>query len=282
MRKKKPVEFEVADAKELKLVCIAYEAIQKIRILTANKIDGTADAYHIPKKRVAKLHELFDVKLKEQEKSLIPLLNSYGSIHPVWVEWLSHVKGIGPVLWASMLSIIQDINRFPTISKMYAYFGLSSMYYKCECAEGHKHLMMHDPIDRKDLCNVLKDDKGHKCNAKFTNVEKVEHKAPHRTAGYIVHWNPTAKTLAWKTANTLFMCGGKYKTQIFDHYKEKIAASNKDMPKMHIHNRALRKLAKIFLSHLWTKWRELEGLPADKPYSVAYKGEEYIAPIIDD
>jgi len=36
--------------------------------------------------------------------------------------------------------------------------------------------------------------------------------------------------------------------------------------KMHAHLRAKRKAIKIFLSHFWCAWRELEGLPISEPY----------------
>lgn len=36
----------------------------------------------------------------------------------------------------------------------------------------------------------------------------------------------------------------------------------------HIHNRALRKLIKLFIACLWLIWREIEGLPLTKPYAI--------------
>ena len=44
---------------------------------------------------------------------------------------------------------------------------------------------------------------------------------------------------------------------------------NKPKNKMHAHLRAKRKMVKLFLSHLWQRWRELEGLPTSEPYCVA-------------
>ncbi len=42
---------------------------------------------------------------------------------------------------------------------------------------------------------------------------------------------------------------------------------------------ARRKMVKIFLSHLWEKWRKVEGLPVTKPYIFSVKGHsDYIAP----
>ena len=42
--------------------------------------------------------------------------------------------------------------------------------------------------------------------------------------------------------------------------------ANRDWTKGHIHLAALRKVIKLFLSHLWLQWRTLEGLPITDPY----------------
>jgi hypothetical protein len=39
---------------------------------------------------------------------------------------------------------------------------------------------------------------------------------------------------------------------------------------------ALRKVKKIFLATLWTRWREMEGLPLRSPYIEEYKGHTKI------
>ena len=46
--------------------------------------------------------------------------------------------------------------------------------------------------------------------------------------------------------------------------------------KMHVHMAALRKVKKIFLATLWTRWRQMEGLPTRSPYVHEYKGHTKI------
>jgi hypothetical protein len=46
----------------------------------------------------------------------------------------------------------------------------------------------------------------------------------------------------------------------------------------HVHNRAIRKTAKIFLQHLWLVWREAEGLPVSKPWVEQFGGHVDIIP----
>jgi hypothetical protein len=42
----------------------------------------------------------------------------------------------------------------------------------------------------------------------------------------------------------------------------------------HIHNRALRKMIKLFQACLFLIWRETEGLPATKPYAIDVLGHD--------
>jgi len=47
----------------------------------------------------------------------------------------------------------------------------------------------------------------------------------------------------------------------------------------HIHNMALRKMIKLFLSCLWLAWREGLGLPITSPYSIGVlKHDSFIRP----
>lgn len=66
--------------------------------------------------------------------------------------------------------------------------------------------------------------------------------------------------------------------KIYDDEKRKEQArtdENKPKSKMHIHLRAKRVMAKIFLSHLWQEWRRLEKLPVTEPYSLAILKHEH-------
>ncbi len=50
----------------------------------------------------------------------------------------------------------------------------------------------------------------------------------------------------------------------------------------HVSMMALRRVIKLFLSHLWEEWRKVEGLPVTKPYPIAILGhKDYIEPVRD-
>jgi hypothetical protein len=53
---------------------------------------------------------------------------------------------------------------------------------------------------------------------------------------------------------------------IYDKRKSLMEVKHPEYTKGHRHNDSLRIMTKIFLSHLWMKWRELDGLSVSKPY----------------
>ena len=66
--------------------------------------------------------------------------------------------------------------------------------------------------------------------------------------------------------------------EVYDKEKEKQLKLG--ITKLHAHRRAIRKMMKIFLSHLWIKWRTVEGLPVSKPYVIERLGHQhFIEPI---
>jgi len=65
-------------------------------------------------------------------------------------------------------------------------------------------------------------------------------------------------------------------TDIYYRAKEYYEASRSEWTKMHIHRAALRKMMKVFLQHLWLRWRLLEGLPISEPYVHNKMGHNHI------
>jgi len=115
--------------------------------------------------------------------------------------------------------------------------------------------------------------------------------APKRKRGDIVDWNPKMRTLGWKIEKQFVMQGEGYRTiyeqekerlttlrptpQSCPHYEEcKANLKKRQEPacKGHIEKMARRKAVKLFLSHLWLKWRRLEGLPVREPYVIEKLG----------
>lgn len=115
----------------------------------------------------------------------------------------------------------------------------------------------------------------------------IDGKAPKRSRGERINWNSALRTLAWKIGKQFVLQGERYR-EVYDEYKKRLSAARlpigicpeyqKCLAKMkkrkkpackgHIDAMARRYAVKMFLSHLWEKWRELEGLPIRAPYVI--------------
>ena len=115
-----------------------------------------------------------------------------------------------------------------------------------------------------------------------------------RQIGYMSNWNDKFKVLCWKIGQSMVKQKASkagYR-RLYDQIKKKEREKN---PKRivvkgkvffndgHIHNRALRKVVKIFLANLWMTWREMEGLTVTKPYIITKKDSPHnmIKPFVD-
>lgn len=155
--------------------------------------------------------------------------------HPAW-PWLSQVKGVGMENAGKVIAFIGDIARFPTVSKLWSYAGYG--------------------------------------------VENGE--APRRAKGQKTTWNENLGVMCWRLGVSLIRARGAYYHYylevkgMYEHrYEGRIVKAKKGNPMpvgvitaKHIHNMAVRRMMKLFLSHLWEVWREAEGLPVRAPYAI--------------
>jgi len=120
--------------------------------------------------------------------------------------------------------------------------------------------------------------------------------AQRRIKGSIIDYNPKMKKLCRNMALSLIQYNEFYgdlynqyleqymqRTNLLDHintakYKEAVLEKIRTSKATKM---ARRKMVKIFLSHLWEKWRKMEGLPSPKPYIFEIGGHtDYIeAPV---
>ena len=73
-------------------------------------------------------------------------------------------------------------------------------------------------------------------------------------------------------AQNLMRANSPYRFLVYDPAKEAYLA--RDWTAGRSHMAAQRKMIKIVLSHLWNRWRVLEGLPIREPYSHAKLGHQ--------
>lgn len=79
------------------------------------------------------------------------------------------------------------------------------------------------------------------------------------------HYNTRLKTTCYLVATSFLKSRSPYR-DVYDSAREYYDANRPDWTKGHKHNAAMRKMTKMWLSHLWLRWRQVEGLPVTDPY----------------
>lgn len=72
------------------------------------------------------LEEMEEVKevLKDEEERVTEKLEEEVEEHPLWKQWLNKLTGIGKVNAGALISMLEPIEDFETVSKVWAYLGL--------------------------------------------------------------------------------------------------------------------------------------------------------------
>jgi len=184
------------------------------------------------------LHSLkLDAQIKNVKKTMI----GYGKdMGPVW-DWLTGIKGLAAgSLAAQLLAQFDDVGKFATISKFTRFAGWAVIDGQIDrCKKGEK-----SPYNRrlKSICYLVVEQFIRQQTPIYVDVYYAEKERQRRK-----HPEPIKENGKWK-----FNDG-------------------------HLHHRAIRYTAKRFLSHLYVKWCEAEGLPVPKPYVEAILGHTNIS-----
>lgn len=92
--------------------------------------------------------------------------------------------------------------------------------------------------------------------------------------GEKLSYNKRLKTTCYLVGESFIKSNSPYRA-IYDNAKEFYTNTKPDWTKLHCHHAAIRKMLKLWLSHLWIIWRELEGLPVTMPYAHEKLGHEH-------
>lgn len=102
-------------------------------------------------------------------------------------------------------------------------------------------------------------------------------KADRPKRGERLRYNPRLKGAVYLVVRSMMRTrGGSPYREIYDKARESYEAAHPDWTKGHCHNAALRKMAKVWLSHLWEVWRKMEGLPTRELYVIEKLGHTHV------
>jgi len=156
--------------------------------------------------------------------------------HPLWENFLKHVKGCGETMAAVIISEF-DIHKADTVSKLWSFSGLAPG--KDKKTKGKK--CPYNQFLKSKLLGVL----GHSF---------LMSNSPYRE--YYDNMKNRLHSKDWGTPS-------------------KNPSDPKNPKAFHQHNAANRYMVKMFLKDLYVAWRTLEGLPVRKPYSEEYLGKRH-------
>jgi len=273
---------EEATGLKLRLLAEAYFDAQKTRVANNNRVkaykrlmpEGLADKFEEDFAwLVAAGKRLEDEVGTRAEDALSELL--------VYSEWLRYVKGVGPSLACQMLGFIyskdgKGIERFPTISSLWKYAGLHVLEGKAPKRRRGERAPWNTKLKTvmwKIVRQMLYLDAeacfGRRLYEQFKEFER-------------------SKNQPFGVDRSLAV--GRALARDYGKLREGHVVTKEDLPKLpqavmvrladgHVHLRAMRKVAKVLLACLWIRWRELEGLPTSKPYSIEKQlHQNYISP----
>ena len=283
-------EKEAEGLTVMKCLVSSYYGIQKTRIAVGSEVNSVVKNYgDIVDDPTGQEQNVWTIKSKDQivtysvsdttqllldlfleseqiEKLILKNIRPMVKTYPIYTEWLKDVNGIAEIIAGGFISGIKTPARFDTISKLWKYCGQAP----------------------------------------------VNGQADKRKRGEKIHYSPFLKMTCWKAGESFVKSKGIYRdaydtfrahedannpvflipigeatgraraddpdlkpliTKDVDRLKKKgVTELEVRRSKGHNYARAKRKTVKLFLSHLWVVWRELEGLPTSDPYVHAILG----------
>ena len=123
---------------------------------------------------------------------------------------------------------------------------------------------------------------------KYCGLGVTDGKADRRRKGEKLSYSPRLKTLLYNIGTSFLKTKSPYR-DIYDEkklvYETRKDESGKEWSKLRIHLASMRIMEKIFLAHMWQKWREAEGLLIREEYvfdylghTTRYKPEDFMKP----
>ena len=236
------------------LVDLRDKQIQKGRIQFSNRLHAlVTDVDNDSDGQQEKIIRAWTKRFNELETQLDQDISNLVKDEIIYDE-LSRLKGIGPMLSAKLIAMI-DIHEAKTVSALWKYSGYGVGRYWVD-EEGTVKAPQEGLVyDEGEVTKVITQPE-----PGWTLIECRDRPVK----GFLLPYNRRLKTSLYLIASSFLKCSSPYRL-VYDNAKLYYGA-NRDWTKAHIHRAAIRKMLKIFLSHLWERWRLAEGLEIRVPY----------------
>ena len=276
-------------ARDLRWITDSYEQAQRVRLQAGERIRAIVQGRD-PRLGSSPLEDADDVLRSirqgeqdgpvsllgrtyrrhwEEEQELRRAMEHALVTHPVW-PWLSQVRGIGTTLAARLLARL-DLNRAPTPSSFWAYCGLATVQgqlFRCARCGATAVAAAGRTIRAAHTAPT-----GGTCEGKLEpagSPEGLRVAQPSPSRGESASYDRQAKKICYLIGVSFLRSKSVYREE-YDRERTRLMHERPSWTKARQHLAALRKMEKLFLSHLWAMWAEAEGKPAMKPYAHAQK-----------
>lgn len=227
--------------------------------------------------------------LEESEQKIAKDVEREVARYPIYTEWLSKVKGCGPMYSAILITSL-DIEK-DTVSKWWQFAGLNPGMVR-----GMKVLSKKEyrPGESGDFIREFTDLKG-KPKVLVRTHEMV--RGDRRTPGFLSPFNGWLRTQlcgklgpSFLKAQSPYAIAYYYPLHVPAARREELGPGRLDAEESiceasgkpwkeeregHRARAANRYMVKMFLRDLHTAWRTLEGLPVRPPYQEEYLGHKH-------
>jgi hypothetical protein len=101
---------------------------------------------------------------------------------------------------------------------------------------------------------------------RYAGLAVINGKSERPVKGQKLRYNKRLKTVCTFLIPRGFLMAKSPYADVFYSARAFYSANRPDWTKDHVRRAANRKMVKLFMSHLWLRWRQLEGLSTNKPY----------------
>lgn len=241
-----------AQLNDLGLVVRQFYTIQDQRKAMSNRLQ----AYHKLGYHATHAGSVFD-EMVELESHIGDVVTTMVVKEPIYEAWLRQVEGVGPILSAAIIARIGSVDRFETISALWAYGGLHVVDGRAP--KRRKNEVANWDAELRTLIAFKVPKQFIKATSSFGRELYDQYKAFYES----VH---DARCPVWSHPEVTVNKAGT-----------KATVDGKGCSrKGHIDNMAMRKVGKVFLANLWVAWRDLLGLSVTEPYAAKLDGHSHI------
>lgn len=248
-----------------------YEDLQRLRISVHNRISSIEKGRSTASEKTLTRWKEIKERLKEDEESIAYLMQDDIQYHPIW-PWLEQVKGIGPVTATKIIGVIGDIGRFPTVSKLWAYMGYAVREGRAERSAKHQK----DRFNRR-LRTIM-----FQAGGRMLQANSQYARFYYEARDYYIQNRDWVTCEHPKCADSEIRKGKKVLVPVpisrcIDPDGHSVPRSRRPYgyhSYMHVHLASLRRMMKMFASHLWVVWRASIGLDTKPPWIYQFGGHD--------